>query len=96
MITGVTSSGFEFEVDERKINDFRYVELLAMAESKDASEMLRGLTSLPKFMLGEDGAKKLMDKIAAENDGFIPQELVYEEITSIINAIKDANKDAKN
>ncbi len=96
MITGKTPTGFEFEIDERILNDFRYVELLAMAESDDASEILKGVTMLPKFMLGDKGAKRLKDKIASENDGFVPQELVYAEITAIIDVIKENNKNIKN
>ena len=96
MITGTTPTGFEFEVDERVLNDYRFVEALAMAESDDSAKKLEGITTLPGLLLGTKDKKRLMEKISAENDGFIPQEVVYEEIFAIINLVSEVSKNVKN
>jgi hypothetical protein len=92
MIEGKTSSGFEFTVDERILEDWSLVEAISMADSDDESEQIRGLMNLVKIVLGDqfDALKK---HIADRNDGYVPSPEVSATIVEIIKtsrAIKNS------
>lgn len=96
MITGKTSTGYEFRVDERTINDWRFVKAIAKAESNVPSDKIVGLNALCEMLLGEEGEEQLMKQLASENDGFVPQEQVYGAVVEIINIVKEQNEKTKN
>ncbi len=89
MITGVLSNGFKYEVDERILNDFRLVDAIALSESDDNAEKLRGLTDYCKLIIGDVNMKKLQKMLKKENGGFIPQEAIYEAASEIMEAMKE-------
>ena len=89
MITGVLSNGFKYEVDERILNDFRLVDAIALSESNDNAEKLRGLTDYCKLIIGDANMKKLQKMLKKENGGFIPQEAIYEAASEIMEAMKE-------
>ncbi len=94
MVTGKLSNGFEYEVDERILNDFRLVDAIALTESDDNAEKLRGITEYCKLILGDTNMRKLFRKLKKENGGFVPQEAVYNAAAEIMRTIKgdDAEK----
>lgn len=95
MLKGMTNSGFEFEVDERLVSDWRIVKAISAVESKDAGKQLKALTDLVDLFLGEAGEERLMAFLAEKNDGIIPQSAVYATIKEMFNAIAENNKAAK-
>lgn len=97
MITGKTSNGFEYNIDERTLNDYEFVESIVLAENgENPTEKMTAVIKLAKYILGEEGKKTLLNKIKKENDGWVPQEKVYEEVFEIIHDIMKQNAKAKN
>ena len=88
IIEGKTKSGFKFALDERVLDDWRFVDAIGLSESDDASESIRGMRDMVKMVVGDryDAFKK---HIADKNDGFVPREKVTEEIIEIVNLSKD-------
>ena len=88
MIEGKTKSGFEFEIDERILTDWRLIDAIGLSESTDASEQIRGVRDLAKLVLGEQ-ADALKKHIADKNNGFIPVDKMTDAITEIITISKE-------
>lgn len=88
-----TKTGFKFDVDERVFSDYRFVD--AIAEASDPDDKvgeLKGTTKLVDLVFG-DKKKAFMDHIAKKNDGFIPAEVVNNELQYVIteyNALKNS------
>ena len=79
-----TESGFEFEIDANKLDDWEILDQL--------SEMNDGnMLYAPKFVkkvLGEEQGKKLVEH-CREKDGRVPTEKVIKEIFEIFESLKD-------
>lgn len=84
MITGKTTSGFEFEINENIKKDYRFIRAYRKAHSKDEHEQLIGADDLLTITLGEDGADRLMEFLA-EEDGTVPSDKVMNELAEIIS-----------
>lgn len=61
MLSGVTESGFEFEIDEEALDDMEYLEALAEAED-DSTRFPRVI----EMTLGKEGKKRLYDHVRNE------------------------------
>ena len=88
MVEGKTKSGFKFKIDERLMDDWRLLKFIALAESSDPSEQLRGASNLVTLLLG-DQEPAMLDFIAKKNKGFVPATAVSEIITEILTTVKD-------
>ena len=88
MIEGKTKAGFKFSIDERILDDWRLLSAIALSESKDPSDQIRGAHELVSLVLGEK-EKDLLDFIAKKNDGFVPSIKVTEAITEIITEVRE-------
>lgn len=86
IVSGVTSTGYEFEVDDKIKYQWPFVRAIADADSDDASKKIAGSVKLVELVVGKD-ENRLMEHIAKLNDGDIPTKAVNEEITEILNAI---------
>lgn len=95
MIDGKTSTGFNFSVDERIGNNFRFVEAFADMKSSDEDARLAAMVELPRIVLGRDGASRLMAHVA-EPDGFVPTDKMMKEIVNIIQLVGERNASVKN
>lgn len=88
-----TKTGFKFDVDERVFSDYRFVDAIAEASNPDDKVgELKGTTKLVDLVFG-DKKKAFMDHIAKKNDGFIPAEVVNNELQYVIteyNALKNS------
>lgn len=87
-MTGKTKSGFRFSVDERLLDDWRLLSAIALTETQDASDQIRGAHELVSLLLGEK-EKDLLDFIAKRNDGFVPTSQVTKIIAEIITEVKE-------
>lgn len=85
MLKGKTKSGFSYNIDERKLKDFRMVKAIADVESPDAGIQIRGMVDLANWLLG-DRVEALEDHVRKNNEGFASVELVYAEVFEIINS----------
>lgn len=79
MLKGKTKTGFKFEIDERLLNDYELVELLAETEENPLI-VSKVLTKL----LG-DQKKDLIEHVR-EEDGIVPADKMMEELEEIFNA----------
>lgn len=87
-MTGKTKSGFRFSVDERILDDWRLLSAIALTETQDASDQIRGAHELVSLLLGEK-EKDLLDFIAKRNDGFVPSSQVTKILSEIITEVKE-------
>lgn len=93
MVSGRTESGFEFEADERLLNDWDVCEQLTRAQSEDKTERMCGFFKLAEMILGEK-AKKL--KLHVKEDGIVPISKMMLEITEIIGIMAEKSREVKN
>lgn len=89
-----TKTGFKFEVDERIFTDYRFVD--AIAEASDPNDKVGELKATAELVNLIFGSKKkeFMDHIAKKNDGFVPAEIVNNELQYVIteyNALKNSS-----
>jgi len=96
MIKGTTSSGFEFEISDRIRNDFRFIRAFKKSKSKDADEQVSGLYELIETVVGSESELERLCDHVAEEDGYIPADKLYTEITEMIKIASEENDTVKN
>lgn len=77
MIIGKTKSGFSYELDKERLNNY---ELLEAIEELEENPLV--LSRVVNLLLGKEQTKKLKDHLRTEN-GIVPTEKMSEEITEI-------------
>lgn len=82
MLKGKTRTGFKFEIDERVLNNYELIELLADVEE---NPLLVG--RLLTMLLG-DRKKDLIDHVR-EEDGIVPLDRMMEEFEDIFSSGQD-------
>ena len=89
---GITKSGYEYNIDERAFQDWRFVAALADCQKNRNNPLLSlaGVQELTRLAFGKD-FENYINYIASKNDGFCPTEIVMLDINEIF---KNAN--AKN
>ncbi len=87
MKKGTLKNGFEFEVDEKVLDDMEYIDLLA--EADDGNPLLFSKATL--ILLGKDQRKRLYDSIRTE-DGRVPPEVFSEVFYELIEALGEEGK----
>lgn len=75
---GKTQTGFEFEIDTAKLDNYDLVEYLA-----DMEENPLVVPKIVRLILGDKQAKSLKEH-CREKDGRVPVEKVGSELTSIL------------
>ena len=81
MITGKTSTGFQFEIDSRAVKDVRFVRRLAAAQ-KDGTQW----PDLIESALGAEQFDRLCEHIT-DADGFQPIENLATEFSEIVEIV---------
>lgn len=94
MITGKTSSGFDFSVSEKIGNNYEFVKAFKAANGKKPEERLYGTVDLVRIVLGADGEERLCEHLR-EEDGTVPTERILAEIGEIITFVGEKNAEAK-
>ena len=66
MRSGTTSTGFNYEFDEQRLDDMRFVDVLAevMDPNGPKFEKVSGISKLIRMLLGEEMKEKLYDHIS--------------------------------
>lgn len=86
-----TKSGFECNVNERRLKDWRYVKAAAKMNEGDEAGIASALTFAIPFLLGEDGEAALMKHVEDE-DGVVDSEKFVAEYVEITQAVRDKAK----
>lgn len=97
MVKGTTSSGFEFEYDEARLDDMRFVDVLAVVADDKAGLLPRvqGMSQLITMLLGDELKAALYDHIGKAHDGRVPREDAEAALSEIMAAAgKDAEKNS--
>lgn len=92
VITGKTSSGYKYKINDWALTDWETCEAICDIESSDPSVQLKGTRKLAILLLGEDGLEKLKDHIRKTNNGHVPFQIISDELTEIMSS----NKETKN
>lgn len=93
MIKGITSTGFEYEYDAERLDDMRFVDVLAVVVDPKgpAFEKIAGLSQLLTMILGADMKKALYEHIGKKYKGRVPRADLQQALEEIMQA-KDAEK----
>ena len=91
MAKGKTKSGFKFEIDENKLNEWDVFEAIADMSSGDAQRMVQGTVTFVNTVLGDDKTA-LFEFIRKKNKGYCPQD----QVQFMVNEIVEAAKEIKN
>ena len=83
MIKGKTESGFEFEIEERALDNYELMEVIAEA---DENPML--VPKILTMLLGED--KKRLIEHVREDDGIVPADKMMEELSDIFSSTSNS------
>ena len=88
---GKTSTGFEYEFDERILTDWRLTTAIVETQDADDLKKLKAAQEISRLLLGKEGEKKLMDHVAKLNDGFVPSDKFLGELMDIVKSNKVKN-----
>ena len=80
---GKTSTGFEFDIEDERLDDMELVDIMAEI---DENPLL--MPKLCKMLLGEEQKKRLYDHLRRE-DGRVPIEATTNAIQEIFNSPGD-------
>lgn len=86
MMNGKTSSGFEFTVDEKNLDNMELVDAIAEADSNPIA-----VTRIIKMLLGDEQKKQLYDHLRTA-DGRVP----IKDVTTAVVDIFNSDKSGKN
>lgn len=95
MTKGKTSTGFEFEYDENRLDDMRFVDVMSVVVDPNATsfDKLSGTSKLIEMILGADLKKALYEHIGESYDGRVPRADLEAALYEIMEAAgKDAEK----
>ena len=87
MIKGKTQTGFEYELNEKVLNNYELVENIAEIEENPLA-----ITTIVKQLLGKAGTKRLKEHIREEN-GNVTTDKMQKEIVDIF---QNSGKETKN
>lgn len=87
MIKGKTQTGFEYELNEKVLNNYELVENIAEIEENPLA-----ITTIVKQLLGKDGTERLKEHIRDEN-GIVTTDRMMKEIVDIF---QNSGKETKN
>lgn len=84
MITGTTSSGFEFRVPDGIKTDFRFVRAYKKLRSTQTQQQLDGAVELISAVFCDEAEEERFLRHLADENGRADVETVYKEIGEII------------
>lgn len=82
MITGRTEDGFEFEIDENKLDDFEFLEALEAMRDEDALSILKAM----RILYGEETLAKAKAFVKAKK-GYVSTAEMSKLFSEVVNAI---------
>lgn len=94
MVSGKTSTGFEFKVNEKVLNDWRFVTAIADSDSEDETRAMQGVTQMVRLLLDKKSEQALIKHVEDE-DGIANIDAMMVEIRDIFKIIGDTNANSK-
>lgn len=97
MVKGTTSTGFCFEYDETRLDDMRFVDVLAVVADDAAPlfDKVRSVSRLVDMLLGAELKAALYEHIGGLHGGRVPREDLENALGEIMAAAgKDAEKNS--
>lgn len=90
MTTGKTKSGFEFEFDEKLLNDWEYISNVGvlMDDTAEPFDQVNALNRSLKTVLGPKQAKALSQHVRDLNGGVAVTTEVMKELNEIVSYAK--------
>ena len=83
---GITRSGYEFNIDDRILKDWRFVSALTKCQKRsDQFDGLEGIQEMMSLLLG-DKMGEFMKHIESKNDGYCPADVIMLEIQDIFES----------
>lgn len=83
---GKTRSGYEFNIDDRILKDWRFVAALTKCQKRsDQFEGLEGIQEMMSLLLG-DKIGEFLDHIKSKNDGYCPADVIMLELQDIFES----------
>lgn len=79
----VASSGFKYLIDLAKLNDMRFLDVLAEAQASQVE-----FPKVVRFMLGEEQRNELY-KYLEEKQGSVPVEVVIRDFYELMEKVKE-------
>ena len=96
MITGKTSNGFEYKIDERAMQDWDYVDLvLRMNRTNDKIERLECIKEVVKILFPGKELERLKAYLKEKNNGYAPIDEIANMYREITESAADQNKEIK-
>lgn len=86
MIKSKTQSGFEFEIDERALEDWGIIEITKKYDKANNLEKADIIPELTNMLLGENGFTNLEQHIRKNNDGFCTITALQKEIMEMLTS----------
>ena len=80
MLKGTTKSGFKFEIDDKRLNNYELLEAISEVEESPLA-----LPRVIKLLLGDNKAKALKNHVR-DSDGFVSSEKLSAEIMEIFES----------
>lgn len=93
-MTGKTSSGFEYAVNENLLADYRFIRTYKKVRKGTPAEQMIAVDDLLALVIGDENVDALMDHVA-EKDGSVPGEKIAAELEEIITKLGE-NSETKN
>lgn len=90
MIKSKTTSGFEYQVDERLMQNFRFVRLLREWQNNNLAQV-----DVLDFMLGKEQAEALQEHVA-NKEGFVDSQKIADEMNEMFETLSEKSKEIKN
>ena len=83
---GKTRTGFEYNIDDRILTDWRFTTALTKCQNGKGMDQLAGAQEMVSLMLGEEGLERMMKHISDNNEGYVPAEAVMAEVQDIFES----------
>lgn len=80
MLKGTTKSGFKFEIEDKRLNNYELLEAISEVEESQLA-----LPRVIKLLLGENKAKALKNHVR-DDEGFVSSEKLSAEIMEIFES----------
>ena len=83
---GTTKSGYQFNIDNRILKDWRFVSALSSAQKGSSEfEKLGAVVEMTKLLFG-DTYEAYLEYIASKNNGYCDADVIMEEIKEIFES----------
>lgn len=88
MVKIKTESGFECEVNENSMQDWRFIHAMRDMSQKDPLVKMQGVYNMILLIIGEDGERRLMDHVA-DDTGFVDAIKIAAEVNELVGKLRD-------